>query len=115
MTDRTSVGCVDSAERPAEVLDVLPELSRSPRRLHRLLPELSGLAPESFELPLHELPSGAPRVARDRGGIRAGQVAGVRERSGLVARARLATRTRPGTVAAALLGAAARATVRGAS
>jgi hypothetical protein len=82
---------------------VLDELTWRLRRPHRLPLEVPGLLPESFEPLLHELPDGPPRVARDRGSIRAG--------FRLATGARSATLTRPVIASPVLPGPAAPATV----
>src|SRR5688572_1176992 len=101
MTQPASAALVDLPEWPAEILELRVALCGWLRRLHGF-PGLPGLLAESFNLPLHEPPGRAPRVARDRGRVRAGQVAGPWEGPWLVAGARLITGARPATVTTAL-------------
>jgi hypothetical protein len=91
MTQPASAALVDLPEWPAEILELRVALCGWLRRLHGF-PELPGLLADSVKLPLHEPPGRAPRVARDGGRVRAGQVAG----------ARLITGARPATITTAL-------------
>ena len=95
-----------------------PEWPVEPGRLSRLhgFGEPPDSLLESFRLPLHDLPGGAPRIARDRGNVRVGRVAGAGERSRLatgprlITGERLATSTRLAAVAPAFPATAGRAT-----